>query len=370
MSAPMRTLRVLTAGTSLGPSAGAGRASLGRGAREDFSPGRRGAGVAPGPEGRWAAHLCALCLGAMETPNPFLPRSPEARAISTVFTWSLVAMAVIVALVMILVLYASIRYHATRVPADPAPGSQRRWPEIAWTAAPAALLVALFVLSAWGMSASDPPSASGTPDVVIVGHRWWWEYRYPARGVVTANELHLPVGRRLLAEVRSADVIHDFWVPQLGRKMDATPGHPTRIWLAPSRAGTYAGTCAEYCGAGHAWMRLLVVAEAEDRFEAWLTHQAAPIAAEGDSAARGARLFRSLSCASCHALGAAAPQIGPDLAHLAARTTLAAGALQATREDLARWLADPQRYKPGALMPNFHLAKDDLDALVEYLWRP
>lgn len=307
----------------------------------------------------------------METPNPFVPRSPEAQAISQVFGWSLLAMAVVVAVVTILVVYAAIRYHASRVPADPAPGRQRRWPEIAWTIAPAVMLLALFVLSAWGMRVSDPPVAGETPDVVIIGHRWWWEYRY-AGGVVTANELHVPVGRRLLAEVRSADVIHDFWVPQLGRKIDATPGHPTHLWLEADRPGTYGGTCAEYCGAGHAWMRLTVVAQPAAEYEAWLAGQAAPAPAQaqGDLAARGEQLFRSLACASCHSVGGVGPRIGPDLAHLATRTTLAAGALGGSRQELARWLADPQRYKPGALMPSFQLSPAELDALVEYLWRP
>ena len=305
----------------------------------------------------------------MDAPNPFHASSPQAAAISTVFGWALLAMAVVVAIVAILVVYASIRFHASRVHADPAPGRQRRWPEIAWTIAPAVMLLALFVLSAWGMRVSDPPSAPGAPDVVVVGHRWWWEYQLPARGVVTANELHIPVGRRLLLEVRSADVIHDFWVPQLARKMDATPGHPTRIWLEASAPGRYLGTCAEFCGAGHAWMRLLVIAEPPAAFDAWLAALAGAAAAPGGAEARGERRFRELACATCHAVGNGGPAIGPDLAHLALRETLAAGALPASREDLARWLADPQRYKPGALMPNFHLSHDDLDALVAYLWR-
>ena len=307
----------------------------------------------------------------MDTPNPFAARSPEAAAISHVFTWSLLAMALVVGLVTVLVVYASIRFHARRVPADPAPGRERRWPEIAWTTAPALMLAGLFALSAWGMRVSDPPSQGRTVDLEIVGHRWWWEYRYAATGLVTANELHVPAGRPLLAEVRSADVIHDFWVPQLGRKMDATPGHPTRLWIHAARPGTYEGTCAEYCGAGHAWMRLRVVADAPPAFERWLADQAARPPIASGQGARGEQLFRTRTCVNCHTVGAppGAPQIAPDLAHLASRATLAAGALTASREELARWLADPQRYKPGALMPNLHLTKDELDALVEYLWR-
>lgn len=307
----------------------------------------------------------------MDAPNPFHPASREADAIARVFGWSLAAMALVVALVTVLVIYVSIRYHARRVGADPAPGRERRWPEIAWTIAPALMLIGLFVLSAWGMRTSDPSSGDRAPDVLIVGHRWWWEFRYLASGVATANELHVPVGAPLLAEVRSADVIHDFWIPQLGRKMDATPGHPARIWLEAGAPGTYAGACAEYCGAGHAWMRLLAVAEPPARFAAWLENQARVPQPTG-LAARGQEIFRARTCVSCHTVGGARgrPQIAPDLAHLASRTTLAAGALPASRDDLARWLADPQRYKPGVLMPNLRLPPQDLDALVEYLWTP
>ncbi len=307
----------------------------------------------------------------MDTPNPFVARSPEAEAIARVFGVALIAMAVVVVLVATLVVVASIRYHARRVGRDPAPGRERRWPETAWTAAPLMLVTALFALSAWGMHVSDPPSSGRDPDVVIVGHRWWWEFRYPSAGLVTANELHLPVGRPLLAEVRSTDVIHDFWVPQLGRKMDATPGHPTRIWLQPSRPGVYQGACAEYCGLQHAWMRILVVAQPPADYEAWLARLRTAPRPTG-LAARGQDLFRTRTCVSCHTVGDAGPgpQIAPDLGHLASRTTLAAGALAASRADLARWLAAPQRYKPGTLMPDLKLTQPEIDALVEYLWTP
>jgi cytochrome c oxidase subunit 2 len=184
----------------------------------------------------------------------------------------------------------------------------------------------------------------------------------------------MPVGARQLVELQSADVIHDFWVPRLGRKIDMVPGHPVRLWLAADSAGTYFGACAEYCGTEHAWMRLRVTAEAPATFAAWLAAQRqAPAAATGASdstAAQGARLFSSLTCVNCHAIRGTpndTARVGPDLTHLATRPTLAAERLQNTPENLRRWLAEPDVLKPGSYMPNLHLSEHDLDRLVAYL---
>ncbi len=226
------------------------------------------------------------------TSSPFSPRSPLAHSIAEVFTASLVILAVVVAVVVALVTYAIVRYRAR--PGESGEPSQRpppRWPEYAWTAGPVLVVVVLFALMVVGVRGSDPPAAGRAPDVVIVGHQWWWEYRYPAEGIVTANELHLPAGRRLLARLESADVIHDFWVPQLGRKMDITPGYPTRLWLEADAPGVYLGTCSEYCGTEHAWMRIRVVAEDDAHWRAWLASQRAaphaPVAAAPLTAATG-----------------------------------------------------------------------------------
>ncbi len=303
--------------------------------------------------------------------SPFSPRSPLAHSIAQVFTTSLVILAVVVAVVVALVTYAIVRYRAR--PGEDGEPSQRpppRWPEYAWTAGPVAILVILFVVSIGGYSGSDPPVAGRTPDLVIVGHQWWWEFRYPAQGIVTANELHVPVGRRLLARLESGDVIHDFWVPQLGRKMDATPGHPTHVWVEADEPGVYLGTCAEYCGAEHAWMRIRVVADDDAHWRAWVAAQQAAPPGPDAAAARGRRLFDDRSCSSCHAYAGAGGRVAPDLTHLPSRATLAAGAIDNGREALARWLADPQRDKPGTLMPNLHLTDREIQDLVEFLWRP
>jgi cytochrome c oxidase subunit 2 len=201
-----------------------------------------------------------------------------------------------------------------------------------------------------------------------VGHQWWWEVRYPS-GVATANEIHIPVGQPLLVRLEAADVIHDFWVPPLARKMDAVPGHSNSFWMSADAPGEYRGTCAEYCGAQHAWMRLLVVAEPPAAFDAWQRAQLAPAAPPAsDASARGERIFRDEACGSCHTVAGRGfdGRVAPDLTHVASRTTLGAGVTGATPDDLRAWLHDPQSVKPGCRMPDFKLTDAQVSDLVAY----
>jgi cytochrome c oxidase subunit 2 len=218
------------------------------------------------------------------------------------------------------------------------------------------------------MAASDaPPDTS--PDLVVIGHQWWWEARYPS-GAVTANEIHIPVGKDLVVRIESNDVIHDFWAPELGRKIDATPGHPVSIRIQADTPGVYYGACAEYCGAEHAWMRFEVIADPPAEFEAWLVRQLAPGSTPtSEAAARGARLFNDRTCVQCHAVRGTGPlaRVAPDLTHLASRTTLGAGVLTNTPDHLAAWLKDPQSIKPGCHMPSLRLEDGDAKDLAAYL---
>ena len=210
--------------------------------------------------------------------SPFFPASPEAQSIADLFIIVLVFMAVILAIVTGLVFYVSWRYRAPGVvvgaggtaPAmEPPQVFGHRQLEIIWTTIPFLILVVITGFMVRTMWAVDVPTdLKQKADLEIVGHQWWWEARY-ANGVVVANEIHIPAGRRLLAEVQSFDVIHDFWVPQLARKMDAIPGQPNRVWLQASQPGTYLGFCAEYCGTQHAWMQIRVVAHTEAEYAAW-----------------------------------------------------------------------------------------------------
>ncbi len=301
--------------------------------------------------------------------SPFAGQSAEARAIAQLFTQTLVICAVILAVVVGLVIFCVVKFRARAGAAEPAQTHGHTGLEIAWTMVPVLIVVALFVLTARTMGASDPP-ADRAPDVTVIAHQWWWEVRYPS-GVITANEVHLPVGRQVLVELQAADVIHDFWVPALARKMDAIPGHPNHFWISADAAGIYDGTCAEYCGAEHAWMRIRVVAEAEADFDAWLAHEAAPAArADAADAVRGVALFQTLTCVQCHAidgLGASSnARVAPDLTHIAGRSTLAGGRLDNNPTNLAAWLKDPQALKPGSHMPSLQLTDSQVADLVAY----
>jgi cytochrome c oxidase subunit 2 len=210
--------------------------------------------------------------------------------------------------------------------------------------------------------------------VNVTGHQWWWEVEYddpaPQRRVRTANEVHVPVGRPVLFRLRTVDVIHSFWVPSLGGKMDQIPARENTLWLQADRPGVYGGPCAEFCGHQHARMALVVVAEPPEKFAAWYDAQLAPAPPPADSsAARGQRVFLSGPCATCHAVEGtpAASNVGPTLSHLASRLTLGAGALPNTRGHLAGWVVDPQQIKPGARMPPNPLPPADLQALLDYL---
>jgi cytochrome c oxidase subunit 2 len=299
------------------------------------------------------------------TANAFTlaPASPQAAAISNLFVGTLIFLSAILILVSFLVIYAVIRYRDRPGAPDPEQKFGSRKLEITWTVVPILSLVVLSGFMVRAMSASDPPTADAKPDLRIVAHQWWWEIIYLKSGVTTANEIHIPVGNRLLVDFRSVDVIHDFWVPALGRKIDIIPGHPNRLWIEADHGGTYLGACAEFCGNEHAWMRIMVIADSPDDFAAWVKQQAGipPMPVTADEQL-GAKIYRENICTNCHLRS-----VGPDLTHIASRRTLAAGALENTPENLAAWLHDPDDFKPGSNMPNFKLSPGDVRALVAFL---
>jgi cytochrome c oxidase subunit 2 len=299
----------------------------------------------------------------------FNPASPEGKAISDLFFAVLVICGVILAIVTGLVAYNLVRSRARPGASEPRQVFGNRRMEILWTVVPFLVLVWIFALTVQAMRVSDP-GAAGPPDLTVIGHQWWWEVRYAKSGVITANEIHIPAGERLSVRLESADVIHDFWAPQLGRKMDMVPGWTNHIWLQADRPGTYLGACAEYCGAEHTWMRFLVIAQPPADFAAWAAHQAqpAPAPATGPEE-RGRQLFLQMTCVNCHSIQgvSAVTNVAPDLTHLASRRTLGAGVLQNTPADLARWLKNPQAIKPACRMPNLNLTTVQVDDLVSYL---
>jgi cytochrome c oxidase subunit 2 len=211
--------------------------------------------------------------------------------------------------------------------------------------------------------------------VQVVAHQWWWSVSYPGSSqtdmnVTTANELHVPVGRPVSIELKSRDVIHSFWVPNLHGKTDVIPGRVTRTWIQADSSGAWRGQCAEYCGLQHAHMAFTVVAHPPAEFENWLTSQREPAQEPQDELAmQGREVFVGGPCVLCHTVRGtlALGTFGPDLTHVAARKTLAAGTLPNTRGHLAGWVLDPQRIKPGARMPPTNLNHEQLHAVLAYL---
>lgn len=253
--------------------------------------------------------------------------------------------------------------------------------EVAWTIAPAILLavVAVPTIKTIGDLAKEP--AGNALQVRVLAHQWWWEYRYEDLNLVTANELHIPVGRpvRLSLEATSPEhvsapkgVIHSFWVPRLAGKQDVVPGRTNKLTIEASEPGTYLGQCAEFCGLSHANMRLRVVAEESGDFEAWVRGQLRPaVPPAGRSAAEGLELFVGKgTCLGCHTVRGeprAAGAIGPDLTHLKSRETFAGAIFDNTPAELTRWLDDPPARKPGSIMPEIPLTPEEIADLVAYL---
>src|SRR5829696_41941 len=237
---------------------------------------------------------------------------------------------------------------------------------------PIVLLTALFIYSdvfvIKSTAAPDPKSTQRT--IQIVGYQWFWEARYSGTPAVTANDIHIPAGVRVLVVARTADVIHSFWVPRLNRKIDLIPGQRNTVLLEASEPGIYRGQCVEFCGLQHANMAQNVYADPPARFRTWLAHEAGPARAPTTGQERrGQEVFMAATCDGCHAIrGTSADgHIGPDLTHVGAREGLAGLALTNTHENMLRWIDDPQSIKPGSKMPDLHLSRDDLRSVVAYL---
>lgn len=336
------------------------------------------AGVAFRP-GKWVGGAVAIGLvvsgcGWFDAPASMLdPAGPVAASELTLINSSLVVMVCIFLVVAGALVVALIRFRQRA-------GSDRRLPppiegdtrlELLWTVVPAVLIALLAVgtvRSTFVLGAYLP--ARQALHVDVTGHQFWWDFNYRELGLDTANQLHIPVGQRVELVLRSADVMHAFWVPRLGGKTTLVPGRTNYLWIEASQPGTYVGQCAEFCGRGHADMRLVVVAEAAAKFQQWINRQRAPQSPPTSALARqGMQLFQARGCSSCHTIagtGFAGP-VGPNLTHLMQRTAIAGNLLPNTPANLAAWLKDPPAVKPGALMPNLHLSGGDIRALVAYL---
>lgn len=303
------------------------------------------------------------------------PGGPGAERIAELW-WLMLVAAAAVFLLVVAALGWALTHRGSRV--EPQTVPRERGP-VGWilaggVALPTIVLVPLLVLTLHTLGALAPPKSGEVPEIVVTGLQWWWDVQYtasdPQRRLRTANELLIPVGRPVRVQLRSQDVIHSFWVPSLQGKLDLIPGKVNTTWIQADSAGVYHGLCAEYCGLQHTRMQFRVIALPEAQYAGWMKQQLQPARPPTDSLRRqGQAVFLSSGCALCHAIrGTPARAVaGPDLTHLASRSTIAAGTLPNTRGHLAGWIGNPQGIKPGNLMPRIPLRPDELHALLAYL---
>jgi cytochrome c oxidase subunit II len=321
-----------------------------------------------------------LCAARQTIPNPvpniFQPLSTPAHTIDHLSRFVLSITGMIFLVVFILLAYAIVKFRgrpadSTREPAQVYGSTQI---ELAWTVIPILIVVVLFLATARVIHAiQDAPEPPGAVNVTVIGHQFWWEFRYPSLGIVTANELHIPATDTVhptptFLKLLSDDTDHSFWVPQLAGKTDLIPNHPNETWVEPDRPGLFLGQCAQYCGTQHAKMLLRVYVDPPEVFAAWVRAQQQP-AKQDESVAAGRHVFESTACINCHAVGGTPGdgRFGPDLTHLMSRDTIASGAALNTDDNLRLWIRQPDAVKPGSLMPAMQLGDADLDALVKYL---
>ncbi len=322
----------------------------------------------------------SLCTAALRADNPvpsiFRPHSTPADSIVHLSRFVLAITALIFLVVATLLTYAVAKFRnkagdAQREPAQVYGSTQI---ELAWTVIPILIVVVLFLATARVIHAiQDAPKPVAALEVTAIGHQFWWEFRYPALGVVTANELHIPVSdpdhpTPTFLKLLSADTDHSFWVPQLAGKTDLIPNRINEMWMDPHSTGIFLGQCAQYCGTQHAKMLLRVSVDSPEAFQVWIDAQKQPMIQDEKETA-GRRVFETTACVNCHAVRGtnATGRFGPDLTHLMSRRTIAAGSAENTKENLRLWIQNPDAIKPGSLMPAMQLTDADLDALVRYL---
>ena len=326
--------------------------------------------------------LPALLSGCANVPHTtVLPKTEAARMIQDLYVLIFWLAVVVFIGVQGGLLYVLWRFRARPGHELPEQTHGNTTLEIGWTIAPAVILVIMAVptiQTIFALESAPPPSPDGNPPLIVevVGKQWWWEFRYPeitlANGepLVTANEMVIPTGRTVYLSITSDNVIHSFWVQQLMGKIDAMPNHDNRIWFTAEDPGQYFGQCAEYCGIQHAQMRMNVIAMTPTDYQTWAQRSSRPGEPVTDIAKAGSEAFVTNGCAGCHTIDGnqtAVGKIGPNLSHFGSRTTLAAGILPNTPENLAAWIQDPQAIKPGNLMTNQLVRPQDVEALVAYL---
>jgi len=315
----------------------------------------------------------------MSPTSIFAPVSTPADSIMGLSIFVLLTVAAIFVVVFGLLAYAIVRFRNKRNDdrSEPAQVYGSTQVELAWTIIPILIVVALFLAAARVIaSVQDASRPAGALEVTVIGHQYWWEYRYPKLNIVAANELHVPVSdpahpTPTFLTLLSADTDHSFWVPRLAGKTDLIPNHPNSMWIDPHEPGLFLGQCAQYCGVQHAKMLLRVYVQPREEFDRWVREQQQLPHAEMEGAAvsAGQRVFASTACVNCHTVSGtpAKGRFGPDLTHLMSRDTIASGAAPNTHKTLRLWIQNPDAIKPGSKMPAMGLSEKDLDAVTDYL---
>lgn len=332
---------------------------------------------------RWVPALClalvalvaAGCAHGGYPQSTLAPKSDFAELLDQVFRRSFQLATVVFFLVEGALIYALFRFRGKPGDAEPKQTHGNAVLEVVWTAIPALILVFIAVPTIRTTFKTAEIPTDNPLVIEVIGHQWWWEFRYPEYNLVTAGDMHVPTGRTVDLRMTTGDVVHSFWTPQLAGKRDVFPKRDNRLWFRTEAPGTYAGQCAEFCGTQHARMAFQVVAQAPADFDAWRTGLAS-VGAPPDSTApqdslvtAGRQLFATKGCIGCHVVSAvgAHEMTGPNLAGIGTRTHIAAGWLPNTDENLAKWLHNPQAVKTGVLMPNLGLTDAEVTALVAYL---
>jgi cytochrome c oxidase subunit 2 len=321
-----------------------------------------------------AAGVALLAAACEATPQQaFNARSDYAIEGDDLFSLTIVLGVAVGVLVEAILIWAAIRYRRRAGDALPPQIHGNTIIEIVWTTLPVLIvgLILFFTLPVIFSTQSPAREAhANVMDVEVVGHQFWWEFRYPDANVITANEIHLPVGVTANLILHSDDVIHSFWIPALGGKRDAFPGHTNYIWLTPNSPGEFPGQCYQLCGYSHGNMRERAIIQSPSDFQTWLQAQQQPAAQPTDpNAVEGAQVFQNRGCAGCHTIAGtpAAARVGPNLTHFASRGTLAGSIFENNTANVRKWLKDPPLEKPGSIMPNLGLNDHELDVLVAYL---
>ena len=332
---------------------------------------------ASGSRRRGAAR--ALLLGALlalvvvaagcgaDSPDIFRPGGSAGEEIKTLSFQIFAILAVVLVTVWGLLTFVIIKYRR-RPESEVSKTRGNLKIEIVWTLIPAIIVTVLFVLTVQATRQIDLPDRGA--QFTAVGHRWWWEFDFSEQGFKTANEVYVAAARITSIDVESVDVIHSFWVPQMGGKVDMIPGRVNHIRFVPLKEGEYLGECSEFCGEQHGKMRFLFVVVSAEEYSAWVHDQAEPAEQPtGAEAVAGGKLIQTIACGSCHTIRGTPSKgtFGPDLTHFGSRRGIAAYTLPNTPENLLAWLQDPQAIKPACTMPTVPLPLREQQQLVAYL---